>query len=202
MTQFNPAETFLRNDTVVADVNVKQRIIDLIAVPWDQFADVPWRGEMWREVFRRGAFDGLEGHATRIRVNREHEKGRTVGKLISADPYAEAGLITRSLIARTREGDDSLALAEDDMLSGSVGYRINKQDDLRLDRRTKVREVMRAMLDHLSLVESPAFAGATVLAVREDQSDLAEEAPPYAQAINEAYANPAYLAALERLNRN
>jgi hypothetical protein len=74
-------EIFVRNDASLADVDVKQRIIDLIAVPWDQEATVPWHGEMWREVFRRGAFDGIEDHAGRIRVNREHVRGDTVGNL-------------------------------------------------------------------------------------------------------------------------
>lgn len=199
---FNPSDMFLRNDSVVADINVKQRLIDLIAVPWNQEAEVPWRGEMWREVFRRGAFDGLEDHVGRVRVNREHVKGNTVGKLVFADPAADEGLITRSLIARTTRGDETLALAEDGMISGSVGYRINKPEDLNLDRRTKMREVVRAFLDHLSLVESPAFAGAQVLAVREDQRELEEGPPPFTHAIDEAFADPVYAAAVARLTRH
>lgn len=202
MTQFNSGETFLRSDSVVADVNVKQRLIDVIAVPWDQEAEIPWRGEVWNEVFRRGAFDGLEDHVGRVRVNREHVVGNTVGKLVFADPQASPGLITRSLIARTTRGDETLALAEDDMISGSVGYRIKDPKDLRLDRRTRLREVLRAFLDHLSLVESPAFAGAQVLAVRAEQAGPVESPPPEAQVIDEAFAHPAYVQALARLSQD
>ena len=33
--------------------------------------------------FVRGAFDGIESHAGRIRVNREHMMGDTVGKVVA-----------------------------------------------------------------------------------------------------------------------
>jgi HK97 family phage prohead protease len=189
---------FERYDAVLAEVDVKQRLIDLIAVPWDEEAEVPWRGEIWHEVFRRGAFDGLEDHVGRVRVNREHVRGDTVGKLVFADPKAQPGLIARTKIAKTLRGDDTLALAEDDMISGSVGYRIKKPEDLKLTHRTRMREVLRAFLDHLSLVEAPAFAGAQVLAVREEESGLVDP-PPQAQALDEAWNHPAYQRALERL---
>ena len=46
----------------------------------------------------------------------------TVGKLVWADPQAEAGLITRTKIVETRNGATTLsALAEEDAISGSVG---------------------------------------------------------------------------------
>lgn len=195
------SETFLRHDAAIADVDVRLRLIDLIAVPWDQEAEVVWRDEYWNEVFRRGAFDGLEDHVGRVRVNREHVKGDTVGKLVWADPQAEAGLITRTKISKTLRGDDTLGLAEDDAISGSVGYRINKPEDVTLHRRTKLREVTRAFLDHLSLVESPAFAGAQVLAVR-DKDEENVEPPSFAITLDEAWADPEYLRAVERLNRS
>lgn len=194
------SETFLRHDAAIADVDVKLRLIDLIAVPWDQEAEVVWRDEYWHEVFRRGAFDGLEDHVGRVRVNREHVIGNTVGKLVWADPQAEQGLITRTKIANTVNGDDTLGLAEDGAISGSVGYRINNPDDVNLHRRIKLREVMRAFLDHLSLVESPAFEGAQILAVR-DKSEDTPEPPSFARTLDEAWANPEYLRAVERLNR-
>jgi phage head maturation protease len=202
VTLFNPGEVFERYDAVLADIDVKQRLIDLIAVPWDEEADVPWRGEIWHEVFRRGAFDGLEDHVGRVRVNREHMIGDTVGKLVFADPKASPGLITRTKIAKTLRGDDTLGLAVDGAISGSVGYRIKDPDDLRLTPRTRMREVLRAFLDHLSLVESPAFAGAQVLAVREDQSGSVAEVPPYRQALDEAWNDPAYVQALDRLSQH
>ena len=200
------SEIFTRSDAVLADVNEKLRQIDMIAVPWDQEAEVPWRGEVWAEVFRRGAFDGLENHAGRIQITRDHppgQPGELVGKLIQAEPRHRDGLFIRGKIGRTIRGDETLALAEDDMLSPSIGFRVNSLDDIRIHRRNRLREVVRAFLDHVSLVGAPAFKGAQVLAVREEQSELMEEgtAPPYTQALDEAYVDPAYLAALDRLNR-
>jgi phage head maturation protease len=190
---FDPGEVFTRNDAELADVDVKQRLIDLVAVPWDEAAAVDWRGDMWQEVFRRGAFDGLEEHVERVRVNREHVIGDTVGRLVWADPKAESGLIVRAKIARSQRGDDTLALAEDDAISASVGYRIKSPTDITLTHRDRLREVFRAFLDHLGMVESPTWETAKVLAVRE-KSKVVESTP-----IDEAWAHPAYLAAVARL---
>ncbi len=171
-------EILVRNDSVIADVNQRQRLIDLIVVPWNQEADVPWRGEMWRETFQRGAFDGIEDHAGRVRVNREHRKGDTVGRSVSLDPAAADGLVGRLKIAATPRGDDTLELAADDMLSASGGFYTKSTADYELNRRQMTRRVIRAFLDHIALVESPAYVGARVLAVREDQSGLAVAETP------------------------
>ena len=168
-------EMFLRNSTL-ADVDTKLRIIDLIAVPWDEEAEVPWKGEWWRESFQRGAFDGIEAHAGRVRVNREHVAGDTVGKVVGFEPSHKVGLWTRTKIAATLRGDETLALAEEDMISASVGYRIEKHADVEVNKRTMTRRVLRAFLDHLSMVEAPAYKGAQVLAVRAEQLE-ADDAP-------------------------
>lgn len=169
----NDPEILLRNDSMITDVNQRQRIIDLVVVPWDEEAEVPWRGETWRETFQRGAFDGIEEHAGRIRVNREHQKGDTVGRAVSLDPSANDGLIGRLKIANTPRGDDTLELAADDMLSPSVGCYSKRPSDVTLNRRVMTRRVVRAFLDHIAMVEAPAYVGARVLAVRADQSGLA-----------------------------
>lgn len=181
-------EIFLRNDSVIADVNQRQRIIDLIVVPWDQEAEVPWRGEMWRETFQRGAYDGIQEHAGRVRVNREHRKGDTVGRAISLDPSAREGLVGRLKIAATLRGDDTLELAADDMLSASAGYYVKSPEDTIINRRMMTRRVVRAFLDHVGMVETPAYVGARVLAVRAEQSGLvvAETPLPPAPALDDA----------------
>lgn len=185
-------EIHLRNDSTLTDVDTRQRLIDLIAVPYEQETEVPWRGEIWREVFSRGAFDGLEDHAGRIRVNREHRRGDTVGKVVSFDTQHEPGLLARIKIAETPRGDETLALAAEDMISASIGFRIKQPSDVRMDKRTKVRRILRAFMDHLGMVESPAYAGAQVLAVREDPSGLAvaETVPlPDTPALDEAMSD-------------
>lgn len=169
----NDVEILVRNDSTIAEVNQRQRLIDLIAVPWGQEADVGWRGEIWRETFVRGAFAGIEGHAGRIRVNREHVIGDTVGRVVSLDPNHEDGLLARIKIADTPRGNDTLELAADDMISPSIGYYVKAPSDVEVNRRAMTRRVMRAFLDHLGMVESPTWDGARVLAVRAGQPGLA-----------------------------
>jgi HK97 family phage prohead protease len=184
-------EILVRNDSVIADVSQRQRLIDLIVVPWDQEAEVQWLNDMWRETFVRGAFDGIQDHAGRIRVNREHTKGDTVGRAVSLDPTASEGLVGRLKIANTPRGDDTLELAADDMLSPSAGFYNKSPSDVIVNRRNLTRRVLRAFLDHIAMVEAPAYAGARVLAVREDQSGLAAvemtlyPAPALDEAIND-----------------
>lgn len=168
----NDPEILLRNDSVIADVNQRQRLIDLVVTPWDQEADVPWKGEIWRETFERGAYDGIEDHAGRVRVNREHVKGDTVGRAVSFDPTSNEGLVSVLKIANTPRGDDTLELAADECLSASAGFYVKQPSDVRLNRRAMTRRVVRAFLDHIAMVETPAYVGARVLAVREDQSGL------------------------------
>lgn len=164
-------EVLERADAAVLSdaVDFKQRIIDIIAVPWGQEAEVVWRGEVWREVFERGAFNGIEDHAGRVPVNREHVRGDTVGKVVRLDPYDERGLIASVRIARTARGDETLQLASEDMLGASVGYYVKKGSDVELNRRSMLRRVKRAFLEHLAMTEIPAFAGAVPLAVRGKQ---------------------------------
>lgn len=182
-------EIELRKSTLT-DVDAKLRLIDLIAVPWEQETEIMWRGEPWREVFAREAFDGIEDHAGRVRVNREHIMGDTVGKVVQFDPTHPDGLFSRVKIASTPRGDETLALAEEDMVSASVGFRIKTHRDVQINRRSKVRRVLRAFLDHLAMVESPAYAGAQVLAVRAEPFGLTEasslpETPALDEALND-----------------
>lgn len=186
------SEVELRSANITG-VDAKQRIIDLVAVPWEQEAEVFVRGEMWREMFVRGAFDGIEEHAGRVRVNREHRMGDTVGKVIRFSNETD-GLHASVKIANTERGDETLALAEEDMISASVGFRIKKPSDVQINNRTRVRRVVRAFLDHLAMVEAPAYAGAQVLGVRDPlglRKDVGEaEKRPPTPALDEAMNDP------------
>jgi HK97 family phage prohead protease len=195
-------EIILRNSTLT-DVDHKQRLIDLIAVPYDQETEVLWRGELWNEVFDRGAFTGIEDHAGRVRVNREHVVGDTVGKVVAFDSSHPDGLMARVKIAQTPRGDETLALAEEDMISASVGYRVKNPSDVSLNKRTRVRRVLKGFLDHLAMVEAPAYVGAGVLAVREESSGLAvAESPlPPTPMLDELRDDEAFQWAAERLLR-
>lgn len=160
-------ELIIRSAGLVTDIDEKLRLIDLIAVPYDEEAEIVWRGEPWREVFDRSAFNGIEDHAGRVLVNREHVRGDTVGKVVAFTTDHPAGLLAHVKIAKTPRGDDTLGLAEEGMISASVGYRVKQPSDVQFNRRTRVRRVMRAFMDHLSMVEDPAYRGAQVLAVRD-----------------------------------
>ena len=157
--------------SVITEVDARQRLIDLVAVPWNEEGEVMWRGEPWREVFIRGAFDGIESHAGRVPVNHEHVRGQTVGKVVKFT-NADAGLLSTVKVGKTFLGDDMLNLAEDDMVSASIGFRVAKPSDVVTNKRTRLRQVKRAFIDHVALTESPVYAGAQVLAVRAESSGL------------------------------
>lgn len=149
----------------VADVNITQRIIEVIAVPYDEEAPVEYRGEMWRESFARGAFDGIETRTKAVRANRDHDRTRTVGKAINLWPSRREGFVAAVRIAPTLLGDETLALAEDECLGASVGFAVRGSDQ-ELNRQSRTRRIKRAFLDHLAFVPDPAYESAGVLSVR------------------------------------
>lgn len=161
----------------VADVDMKQRIITVIAVPYEQPASILYRGEQWKEKFTRGAFDGIENRNGRVRVNREHRKGDTVGKAVTFHPSREEGLVSEIRIAKTLRGDDTLALAQDDCLSSSIGFSTFPSWQV-LDRKSMERRINKAWLDHIALVEDPAYTGADVLDVRDAVAALTSDERP------------------------
>jgi HK97 family phage prohead protease len=153
-------------DASVAGVNFDKRIIEVVAVPYEEPTMVEYRGEIWQEMFVRGSFDGIETRQDQIRVNRNHDKTMTVGKVVRWWPERTEGLVSEVRVAPTVRGDETLALANEDMLSASVGFAVRGRDQL-LDKSSMVRRIRKAFIDHMSFVESPAYVGARVLAVRD-----------------------------------
>ena len=149
----------------VAGVNSSQRIIELVAVPYEEPAVIEYRGEVWAESFSRGAFDGIETRQDQVRVNRDHDRNRTVGKVVRWWPSRSEGLVSEVRVAPTVLGDETLTLAGEDMLSASVAFAVRGRDQV-LDKSSMTRRIRRAHLDHLSFVEDAAYRGAKVLAVR------------------------------------
>jgi len=169
----------LRSSSVVG-VNFAQRIIELVCAPYNEEAVVMWRGEPWRELFERGAWDGIEKRPNRIKANREHDKTRTVGKAINFWPSRDEGLVAATRIAKTPLGDETLALADDECLGASVGYAAPPRY-VSLDKSAQpgLRRVKRAFMDHLSFVSDPTWENAAVLSVRSAASpSSATELPP------------------------
>lgn len=175
MTDEIRAPLEFREATLVG-VNFAQRTVEVIAVPYNEEALIEYRGEMWRESFLPGAFDNIEKRPNRVRANRDHDKTRTVGKVIAFYPSREEGLIAEIRIGHTQVGDETLALANEDMLSPSAGFGVPGSGQI-LDR--PFRRITKAYLDHIAFVESPAYQGARVVSVRsEGESASAASLPP------------------------
>lgn len=152
----------------VDGVDFSQRLITAIAVPYEQPTKVEYRSELWDEMFMRGSLAGVSAAPHRVRANRDHDKSRTVGKAMQFWTDHADGLLTEIRIAKTALGDETLALADEECLSLSVGFGVMPQDQ-ELDRRSMTRRIRKAYLDHIAFVESPAYTGAQVLSVRGTQ---------------------------------
>src|SRR5262245_40113961 len=145
-------------------VSFPKRIIELMVTPYEEPALVPHQGRMVTEIFSRGAYDGIERRANRIRVNRDHVVERTVGRALRFRS-GEAGLAAEIRIAQTELGDETLALADEDCLDASAGYLPMGPDGESWEERNRVR-IRKAWLGHIALVPEPAYESARVLAVR------------------------------------
>lgn len=191
----------------VDKVDFSQRIITVLAVPYEQHTPVLYKREVWNEIFTRSAFNGIETRQRRIPAiavleypPQEH-KGRLVGRITDAYPDSKAGLVADIKISRTPLGDETLELANDESLFASVGYMVkNEYGDQVLDRRNKERRINRAFLDHLGLVSEPAYKGAKVLSVRSD-TDIEETSPSQTPNLDNFYEDPIFQWAAERAKR-
>jgi phage head maturation protease len=191
-----PLETRAAN---VADIDFAQRRIDIVAAPYEQPSQVPvlYRGELWEEIFERGAFDGIESREGRVSANRDHDRSRTVGKVLKFWPSREEGLVAEVKIGKTALGDETLALADEDMLSASTGFGVRGRHQV-LNTRAMTRRIRKAFVDHLAFVEKPAYAGAQVLNVRGDGEPVSAADLPPLGATPDVDEYIAFLASLRR----
>jgi phage head maturation protease len=159
---------------VVDSVDFPQRIIEVLAVPYEEEAIVEYRGELWRESFERGAFDGIEKRPNRVKAFRDHVSGQhmrgtstsgLVGRVVAFAPDRQEGLLGHVKIARTPLGDETLALADEGVLGVSVGFGVRGSDQV-LNRAEQIRRIRRAYVDHLAFPDNGAYEGAQVIDVR------------------------------------
>jgi HK97 family phage prohead protease len=158
------------------DVQATDRIITLIAVPYDVDAAVLVRGRAVTESIARGAFDGCESRTSRVKVNRDHDYDKTIGRAVALHPQRDEGLVAELRIAKTSLGDDTLALAEVGALEASVGFAVLPGGEQWLDGRGR-RRVTKGWLDHIAMVPEGAYEG-RVLDVRALAADVASVATP------------------------
>lgn len=161
----------------VEGVDFPQRTIEVLAVPYEQEAVVEYRGELWRESFERGAFDGIEKRPNRVKAFRDHASGENmrgsgtsglVGRVVSFTPESSEGLVGAVRIAKTPLGDETLTLADEGILGVSVGFGVRGRDQV-LDRGEQTRRIRRAFIDHLAFPDNGAYDGAQVIDVRRER---------------------------------
>lgn len=150
--------------TTAVEVRHAERIIDLIAAPYGEAAQVFLRrvGKWVGERFAPTAFVGVAGD---VFVNRAHDTERPIGRVVKFHPNDPRGLRTELRISKTSEGNDVLELADDGLLSASVGFTVPDGGEQWNADRTE-RTIVRARLAHIALTGDPAYTGAKVLAVR------------------------------------
>ena len=142
------------------EVRHAQRIIDLIAVPYNETTEVQRRGKWVTESVDPEAFLGVSGD---VAVNRAHDLERPLGRVAKLHPNDPRGLRSELRISRTNDGDEVLELADDGLLSASIGFMsLGEQWNTA---RSAVK-VTKARLMHIALTGNPAYPGAKVLAVR------------------------------------
>jgi HK97 family phage prohead protease len=166
-TETAPAGQLRWRTAAQLGVSFPERTIELVVMPYETEALVPYGARMVREIISRGAFDGIERRSNRIRVNRDHVAERTVGRAVALHPSRDEGLVGVIRIARTDLGDETLALADEQCLDASAGFLPFPGGEV-WEERARVR-IRKAWLGHIALTPDPAYESAQVLAVRKEQ---------------------------------
>lgn len=151
--------------TSAFEVRWADRTIELVAMPYDVDALAVVHGRAVVESCAPTAFTGCERRANRVKVNRDHELQRTVGRAAALHPSRTEGLVAELHIAQTPLGDETLALADDRSLEASVGFAVMTGGERWLEGRTR-RRLERCFLDHISMVPEGAYPGTEPIAVR------------------------------------
>jgi HK97 family phage prohead protease len=157
-------------------VDFPNRTIELIVMPYDSETVVEHKGRMVRESVAPGAFDGIERRANRIRVNRDHDVTRTIGRAVVFHPSRDEGLVAELRIAQTPLGDETLTLADEEILDASAGFLPMPGGESWPSRNE--RRLTKLWLGHIAMTPDPAYTDARVLAVRNAQEARRGERPP------------------------
>jgi HK97 family phage prohead protease len=149
---------------------VKGRTLVLACVPFDTPTWVSDGGEPYREEFAPGAFDHIDPTRTQLRYQ---HSGDLLDRLGAGRRLVEDGgwLVGEFVVAKGQRGDHLIDLVDSGDLRGvSVGFNPGV-DQTRVDSDGEVvRRVRVKQLPEVSLLDAPAYTGAEVLALREDQA--------------------------------
>ncbi len=145
-----------------ARADVEERTIVGLAVPYGQLADI---GGAYQERFAPGAIDSVED----VKLFYGHEE--PIGKVVEGRD-TEDGFEIVARVSDTPKGNEVLTLMRDGVLNKfSVGFiPVESQRDGSTITRTKVS------LKEVSVVPFPAFTGANITEVREEQESPVLEA--------------------------
>jgi HK97 family phage prohead protease len=144
------------------EIRHAERIIDLIAVPYNEPTEVLHNDRWITEKVAPAAFAGVHGDVT---VNRAHDLERPCGIVRKLSPGDPRGLRAELRISRIPAGDEVLELAADRLLGASIGFLpLPGGQEWSTDRQS--RTITKARLVHIALTGNPAYQGAQVLAVR------------------------------------
>jgi HK97 family phage prohead protease len=150
------------------DVSFPERTIELVVMPYEEetIVEHPQRpGVPVVEICSRGAYDGVERRTARVKLNRDHDDRRIIGRAVSLYPSRTEGLVAKLRVANTDLGNETLELAADGCLDASAGFRPIGSDGIRWETRSRCR-LLRCFLGHVAMVGEGAYEGAKVLAVR------------------------------------
>jgi HK97 family phage prohead protease len=166
----------------VVGVSFPDRVIELVVMPYEKAATVVHHGRVITEICSRGAYNGIQRRADKVKANRDHNLERLVGKAAAFHPSRQEGLVAELKISRTALGDETLELAGDGVLDASAGFALLADERGRVYPDAEVwenrsrRRLNRLHLGHIALVPEPAYETANVLAVRQ-RDDVKGDAP-------------------------
>lgn len=151
-------------------VSFPERTIELVVMPYEEETVTEYKGRMVREICSRGAFDGIERRANRVRVNRDHDLSRTVGRALAFHPSREEGLVAEIRIAKTPLGDETLTLADEEILDASAAF-LPMPGGEKWETRSR-RRLTKCWLGHIAMTPDPSYEGARVLDIRNAAGQL------------------------------
>jgi phage head maturation protease len=138
-------------------------------LPWGVEARVMDRGRLVVETFERGALVDVDPARVPLTATHPRDAGTLpIGVTLALDERTDAAWGSWR-VSRTALGDEVLELARDGVPLGlSIGFaEVPGGSRWSPDRRRVVRT--RAALDHIAIVRKPAYVGAEVAAVREQE---------------------------------
>ena len=145
-------------EVVIRAINEETRTVEGIAVPYGQEANI---GGKYRERFERDSILA-EGD---IHLYWQHDYALPIGKVIEGRSEEE-GFIVKAYISETSLGNDVYALVKDGTVRNfSIGF-VPVESSVEEDNLV-VRKI--AKLSEVSLVPQPAYEGAEVTLVRNEQ---------------------------------